>query len=101
MKLNKKISEVLNTTVGRLVFVLLSGCGYFMLVAGPIIEMSKGMWILLMFFAPLIICGSGLVLIKLIKQAQENENESSVIRIFWLHICMVLIGIVLFTAMFV
>lgn len=101
MELNKKIINILNTVSGQLIFVLLSGLGYFMMLAGPIIEMSRGMWLLLLFFAPVIICGSALVLIKLIKQAIENENNASILKVFWIHICVIIIGAVLFISVFV
>lgn len=100
-KLNSKILDFLNKTAGQLTFALLSGLGYFMLLAGGIIEMSRGMWILLLYLAPVIICGAALVIIKMIKAARENENNASILKIFWLHIVVILIGIVFIVALFV
>lgn len=99
--MKKKIIDIFNNTVAQLVFALLAGVGYFMILAGPVVELSRGMWIILLFFAPAIICGSALVIIKLAKQAKENENEASLMKIFWIHVAVFIIGAVLFTAMFI
>lgn len=99
--MNKKILNMINTTAGQLVFALLSGLGYFMLVGGWILDLSRGMWLILMYVAPIIICGAALVIIKLIKQAREAENEKAILRIFWLHLCVILLGILFVAARFV
>ncbi len=99
--MNKKILDILNTTSGQLIFVLLAGLGYFMVLAGAIIEMSRGMWTILLFFAPVIICGSALVLIRHIKQARENKNNTAILKLFWLHIGVILIGVIFFSVIFV
>ena len=97
--MDKKIYNTLNTIAGRLTFSLLSGLGYFMLLAGLILELSRGMWLMLLYLAPVIICGGALVVIKLLKQAQEHRNRSTVRKIFWLHIAVILIGAVFIIAM--
>lgn len=99
--MNKKILNMINTTAGQLIFALLSGLGYFMLVSGWILDFSRGIWLILMYVSPIIICGAALVIIKLIKQAREAENEKTILRIFWLHICVILLGIVFVIARFV
>lgn len=99
--MNKKILNLINTTAGQLIFALLAGLGYFMLVSGWVIDFSKGSWLILMYVAPLVICGAALVIIKLIKQAREAENEKTILKIFWLHICVILLGIVFVVARFV
>ncbi len=98
--MNKKIVDMINTTAGRLIFALISGAGYFMIMYSAIVKWSDGHQLLAWYFAPVIICGAGLVLIKLIKQAQENENEGSIIKLFWLHTAVFIIGAVMFAAAF-
>ncbi len=92
--MNKKILNLLNTTAGQLIFALLAGLGYFMLIGGWIIDLSNGQWLMLMYLAPVIICGGALVLVKLMKSAREAENNSNILKIFWLHIAVISMGIV-------
>lgn len=96
--MNKKVLDLINTTAGQLVFALLSGLGYFMLISGWVIDFSNGSWLLLLYIAPIIICGAALVIIKLIKQAREAENEKNILRIFWLHVVVIIMGILFVTA---
>ena len=92
--MNKKILNILNTTAGQLIFALLSGLGYFMIMGGWIMDFSNGQWLMLLYLAPIIICGAALVIVKLMKSARENENKGTILKIFWLHVAVILIGIV-------
>lgn len=99
--MNKKILELINTTAGQLIFSLLCGCAYFMILLKFIISFSKGIWLMAGYLAPLIICGAALVIIKLIKQSRENENEQSIIKLFWIHCILFVLGIVFTVATFI
>ncbi len=92
--MNKKILNVLNTTAGQLIFALLAGSAYFMVLLKVIISWSSGQSLLAIWFAPLIVCGAALVIIKLMKQARENGNEKSILTVFWLHLILFVIGII-------
>ncbi len=92
--MNKKILNILDTTIGQLVFALTSGLGYFMLLGGWIIDFSNGQWLMLMYLAPIIVCGAALVIVKLMKSAREAENSGAILKIFWLHVAVILMGIV-------
>lgn len=96
--MNKKILNVLNTTAGQLIFALFSGCGYFMIMLKFITGASNGSAFLAYSFSPLIICGAALVIIKLMKQARENENPAAILRLFWVHIAVIAVGIVFLAA---
>ncbi len=98
--MNKKIINILGTTVGQLVFALLSGAAYFMVILRFIAEWSGGSMLIAFFFAPAVICGAALVIIKLMKQARENENYSVIPKIFWLHAVLLAVGIVFVLSMF-
>ena len=99
--MNKKILNMINTTAGQLIFALLSGVGYFMLVCGWILDFSRGMWLMPLYLAPIIICGAALIIIKLIKAASESENETTILKIFWLHIAVIVLGVLFTIASFV
>ncbi len=96
-----KILAFLCTTGGQLGFALLSGLGYLALIANFVIEASRGMLLMLLFLAPVVVCGTALVIIKLMKQARENENDASILRLFWLHTVVILLAIVFTIALFV
>lgn len=99
--MNNKIKNAITTVAGRLIFALLSGCGYFMILLRFIKDMSNGSGFLAYTFAPLIICGAALVIVKLIRQAEEAENVSAIVRLFWIHVCVFAIGIVFLVSAFI
>ena len=68
-------------------FALIAGLAYYAVVLKFILaHTDKGGHMLGFFFAPLIICGAALVLVKIIKQCMENGNEGKAVIIFWAHI---------------
>lgn len=99
--MKNRILSFLNTTWGQLGFALLSGLGYLALIAGFIIEASRGMWLILLYISPVVVCGAALVIIKLMKQARENENNGSILKLFWVHTVVIALGIVFTFALFV
>lgn len=96
--MSNRIKNAITTVAGRLIFALLSGCGYFMILLRFIKDMSNGSGFLAFIFAPLIICGAALVIVKLIRQAQDAENDSAIVSLFWVHVCVFIIGLVFLAA---
>lgn len=89
------------TKYGGLIFSLLSGCAYFALVMCFILESSGEKGLLLgFFFFPAIICGMGLVLLKSIKQWQEQEEYGKIKAVAIFHIILMVISIVFVAAYF-
>ena len=99
--MNNKIISLINTTAGRLIFVLLSGAGYYSIIAKLLIDLAPKNALLLFLFFPLVICGAALILIKLIIQKQESDDNSSILKIFYLHIAVIIIGIIFAVSIFV
>ena len=99
--MKNKIIQLLQSTAGMLIFALLSGCAYYIVVLKFILShTSVGGGLLGFFFLPAIIFGAALVLIK-IKQCMENGNYNAVNLIFWLHIVFIIISAVFLVSMFV
>lgn len=98
--MKKKIVEFLGRTVPQLVFALLAGCAYFMILLPVITIYSKGSSFLAFQFSPLIICGAALVIIKLMKQARENENYNAIFVLFVIHVLLFVMSIVFTISMF-
>ena len=93
--------RLIKTTAGRLVFSLLCGLSYFLVLLPPITRFSGGNSLLAVFFSPLIVCGAALIVIKSVKRAEEEENDAVIIRLAVLHAVLLAIGIVFTAAMFV
>lgn len=92
-KMNNRIIKLLEKPAALLTFGLLSGGAYF----GIVLELISGYFssqnkLVIYFFAPVIICGAALVLVKLIKQHFESENYSKISVIFLAHIVLMLIA---------
>lgn len=97
--MNNKILRLLEKTVPQLVFALLSGLAYFAVIYELLVRsFDNGGGLIVFFFAPLIICGAALVLIKLFKQSREAENDGTIVALFWLHILLMLIAAVMTAA---
>ena len=99
--MRNKVIGLLKNTWGLLIFALVAGCAYYAVVLKFILaHTSAGGGLLGFFFAPLIICGAALVLVKIIKQCFENETENKAVVIFWAHVLFIAVAAVLTAAMF-
>ena len=93
--MNKKILAFLNTTAGQLAFSLISGLGYFAIILKFILAYTEnGGALLAFFFAAAIICGTALMIVKSMKNCRENGNENGILKLFYIHLAVILIGIV-------
>ena len=99
--MNDKILKLLKSTAGALAFSLICGMAYFLLAAYFVLSTTANGALLLLFIAPTVICGAALIVIKLIKQNLEKENYGGILRVFYLHIVLLLISVVFGLAAFV
>lgn len=89
------IYNLMKKKYAPLIFSLISGLAYFMVALKFIKTYThQGGGLLALFFAPAIICGMALVLVKCIKNWQEDENIRAVTVTFWLHALLLVIGVV-------
>lgn len=85
-----------------LIFALLSGCAYYIVVLKFILShTSVGGGLLGFSFCRQSYSVRRIVLIKIIKQCMENGNYNAVNLIFWLHIVFIIISAVFLVSMFV
>ncbi len=92
----------MRSTAGLLIFALLSGFAYYSIILKFILShTSAGGGLLGFFFLPAIICGAALVIIKLVKQSLENERESAVVALFWIHAALIAMGSVFILSIFI
>ncbi len=91
--MNKKISDLLASTGGALGFALFGGLAYFFIGMGFIFSKSAHGGLLLLMVGPLILFGTALILIKLVKQNTEADNNAANLRLFYMHVILFLISI--------
>lgn len=96
-----KIEKIFNKKYGGLIFSLLSGTAYFIIILNFILTKDKKAGLLGFFFAPAIICGIALVLFKMIRQFIENEEFRKANLVGILHVILMLMSIVFLVAMIV
>ena len=94
-----KIEKIFNTKFGGLIFSLLSGFAYFVVILNFILSADAKAGLLGFFFAPAIICGTALVLFKMIRQFLENEELKKANIVGILHVILMLISIVFLFSM--
>ncbi len=92
--MNKKVIQLLKSTAGRLVFALLSGGAYYIIALKFILShTAAGGGLLGFFFLPAIVCGMGLVIIKILRSREEAEDAGAMLAVFWTHILLIVISI--------
>ena len=95
--MNDKIDKLFESPIGLLVFSVVSGLGYFSFILSVIMRFSKnGSPLIGFLFAPAIICGIALFLLKTIKNNIAGGAYSKNYILFYFHILVVLFGIVFF-----
>lgn len=93
--MNNKIIHLLKKTAPRLIFASLSGAAYYIIVLKFILShTNNGGGLLGFFFLPAIVCGMALVLIKVLRSKEEEDNKGAMLRIFWAHLALIIISIV-------
>ncbi len=96
-----KIEKIFGTKYGGLIFSLLAGCAYFILVLSFILGLSPKSGILGFFFAPAIICGIALVLFKMIRGFIENEEVKKANIVAILHVILMFMSVAFLLAMII
>lgn len=79
-----------------LIFSLIGGLGYFMVVLKfiTVYTASSQGWLLGFFFFPAIVCGAALVLLKTLKKCLDEENRRKINFLVVMHIILFLIGFI-------
>ena len=90
----KGIGKIFDTKYGGLIFALLSGSAYFIIILNFILKGSPANGLLGFFFFPAIICGAGLLLLKTVKKLRDEESFQKINILVYAHIILLLISIV-------
>ena len=92
-KINTCIEKILMNPTKRLIFALLAGVGYFVIVMKFVISFTAHAGLMGLFIAPAIICGTALVIIKTIKKYIDAE-EIPPASIFYINFAVMIMAIV-------
>lgn len=91
----RRIGKIFDTKYGGLVFSLLSGVAYFIIILGFILKnTANGGGLLAFFFAPAIIAGAALIIIKTVNRLREEEGYARINVFLLLHIVLIALSIV-------
>lgn len=88
------IGKIFETKFGGLIFSVASGCAYFIILLSLVLVDNPSAGLLGFFFFPAIVCGIGLVLMKIIRKLADEEQFGKINIICWLHIVLMLISLI-------
>ena len=89
------IGKIFRTKYGGLIFSLLAGFAYFSIILDFILKhTSTGGGVLGFFFAPAIIAGAALIIIKTVKKLEAEEAFQKINLFLYLHSALIILGIV-------
>lgn len=88
------IGKIFETKFGGLIFSVASGCAYFIILLSLVLVDTPSAGLLGFFFFPAIVCGIGLVLMKIIRKLADEEQFGKINIICWLHIVLMLISLI-------
>ena len=95
-KEEERITKFMKLKYTPLIFSLFCGISYFGIIFSLILNYTQnGGGLLAFFFCPAIICGSAIFIIKAIKMYLEEENTKKINFLFWSHIVLFLVSLVL------
>lgn len=86
------MEKILKSKYGLLIFSLLSGLAYFILIMILISKINYS-YLLGLFFLPAIVCGGALCLFKTIKNMEENEEFKKIKSLMIIHIFVFLLAL--------
>ncbi|HIT84571.1 MAG TPA: hypothetical protein IAA60_01565 [Candidatus Ornithomonoglobus intestinigallinarum] len=87
--LNSKIAGMLKKTAPRLVFALICGLAYFVIVMRFVSAYTSHAALMAMFIAPAVICGGAYIVIVILKRAFENEGRG-IAATFYMNLFIIL-----------
>ena len=88
------IGKIFDTKYGGLVFSLLSGIAYFIIILGFILKNTPQGGLLAFFFAPAIIAGMALIIIKTVNHLRDAQKFGNVNIFLLLHIVLMALSVI-------
>lgn len=88
------IGKIFGTKYGGLIFSLISGTAYFIIILSLILKNTARGGLLAFFFSPAIIAGAALIIIKTVKGLLEAEKFRAVNLFLYMHTALIAVSIV-------
>ena len=90
---SRKMDKILKSKYGLLIFSLISGLAYFILIMMLISKINYS-YLLGFFFFPAVVCGAALCLYKSIKGMEEAEEYKKIKSMIMIHYFVILLALV-------
>ena len=87
------MKKILNSKYGLLIFSIMSGLGYFILIMFLLSNINYS-YLLGIFFFPAIICGVALCIYKTVTSLAENNEYGKIKRIFIIHSALIVFSVI-------
>lgn len=87
------IGKIFNTKYGGLIFSLLCGIAYFIIILSFILKSAAHGGLLAFFFSPAIIAGAALIIIKTVKRLAEEEKFRNINLFLYPHIILIALSV--------
>ena len=88
------IGKLFDTKYGGLIFSLISGTAYFIIILSFILKNTAQGGLLAFFFFPAIIAGAALIIIKTVKKLISEEKFRAVNLFLYMHALLIGISII-------
>ncbi|MBQ7574585.1 MAG: hypothetical protein IJT23_10025 [Clostridia bacterium] len=102
--MNNKIIELLKKPYFLLVWSLICGGAYLAIIAqfvGQFTNTAHGAGVIIWIFFPAIVCGGALLVLKSVKNAIIEEQYKKALTIFYTHLLVIAMGILIFASMLI
>ena len=96
-----KLLSFFEKKYSALTFSLLCGLAYLIIILSFIARNTSGGGLIIFFFFPAIICGSALLIFKAIKTYVEHKITRSLMVLFYGHILVMLLALLLLLEMLI
>lgn len=88
------IGKIFDTKLGGLIFSLVCGAAYYVIILNFIMKYSpNGGMLLGFFFLPAVVCGAALVIFKTAERLRSEESFGKINLLIYLHLILVVISI--------
>lgn len=97
----KGIGKIFDTKYGGLLFSLLCGAAYYIIVLDFILHYThSGGMLLGFFFFPAIICGMALIIFKTVNKLRKSESFSKINCLIYAHLILIILSLVFLADIF-
>lgn len=79
-KFNQSILDMLQKPIPRLIYALICGVAYFIIIMQFVSAYTQQGSLMGLFIAPAVICGGAFIVIKILRNTYENREENEALK---------------------